>query len=186
VPQRCDRSAARINSLLRTYNSRFGLRYSPPTLFNIAFTAGTTHLLSAVRHHGSKVKDGAVTSARECVEFLNSVAESWPAAAQKADILDTLVKEYHPHAQSASFEQAVTMETVPAMRGSDASVAPQQQIKQTSQTSQPIPMQRQQAPTYTTHESMLSNDFSSSYTDEPWQFSPPYPQPQSFTAASAM
>lgn len=108
--KRCDRSAARINTLLRTYHQRFGLRYTPPTLFNIAFTAGTTHLLSAVRHHGARVKDTALADARECVDFLNSVAESWPAAGQKADILETLVREYHPQTESLPFEQSITLD----------------------------------------------------------------------------
>lgn len=81
---------------MQTYHQRFGLRYTPPTLFNIAFTAGTTHLLSAVRHHGARIKNDALASARECIGFLHNVAESWPAAAQKADILDQLVSEYHP------------------------------------------------------------------------------------------
>lgn len=52
-----------------------------------------------MRHHGVKIKDTALADARECVDFLNSVAESWPAAGQKADILETLVKEYHPQSQ---------------------------------------------------------------------------------------
>lgn len=92
--QRCDRSAARINSLLSTYHSRFGLRFTPPTLFNIVFTAGTTHLLAAVRHRSTKVKDEALNNTNECVSFLRLVAESWPAAGHKADILQELVEDY--------------------------------------------------------------------------------------------
>jgi hypothetical protein len=139
-------------------------------LFNIAFTAGTTHLLSAVRHHGLKVRDGAVSSARECVDFLHSVAESWPAAGQKADILDTLVKEYHPQNQSAVFEQAITLGSgsTQATR-TERSGSIKQAYTQTPQATQPIAMQQQQPAAYPNQDSAFSGSFSSSYSDVPWQ-----------------
>ncbi|OXC63478.1 hypothetical protein AYX13_06698 [Cryptococcus neoformans] len=94
--KRCDRSAARINSLLRAYHNRFNLRFSPPTLLNVAFTAGTTHLLAAVHHRSIRIRAEALASANECVELLRLVAVSWPAARDKADILGGLVTEYLP------------------------------------------------------------------------------------------
>lgn len=100
--QRCDRSADRINTLLRVYHTRFGLRYTPPTLFNIAFMAGSTHLLAAVWHRTASVKASALQQASECVTFLRHVAESWPAAGHKADILQTLVRDYAEPAKSAT------------------------------------------------------------------------------------
>lgn len=50
-----------------------------------------------------------MADAKECVDFLNSVAESWPAAGHKAEILENLVKEYHPQSQSTTFEQSITL-----------------------------------------------------------------------------
>lgn len=56
--------------------------------------AGTTHLLAAVWHRTASAKSAAVKQATECVTFLRLVAESWPAAGHKADILNALVMEY--------------------------------------------------------------------------------------------
>jgi hypothetical protein len=160
--------------LLRTYHQRFGLRYTPPTLFNIAFTAGTTHLLSAVRHHGTKIKDGAVANARECVDFLHSVAESWPAAGQKADILDTLVKEYQPHAQTSDFEQAITLSSNSSQRGMKESHVPQGLTYLTALSAQPITAKRQST-TNQSHDTIFSSTFSSSISDAEWQLPTSYP-----------
>lgn len=161
-------------------------------MFNIAFTAGTTHLLSAVRHHGSKVRDGAVTSARECVDFLHSVAESWPAAGQKADILDTLVKEYHPQNQSAIFEQAITLGSGSAQgTRTERSGSIQQAYTQTTQATQPITMPQRQASVYPNQNSAFSGSFSSSYSEAPWQMpsshaSAGFQNPQSFSEETPM
>jgi len=105
------------------------------------------------------------------------VAESWPAAAQKADILDTLVKEYHPHSQSATFEQAITLGSSSSHRGKEGSQFSQQQATQTPQFTQPIPARRRSA-TIHTQDSIFSGSFSSSYSDAPWQPSPSYTQHQ--------
>jgi hypothetical protein len=94
--QRCDRSAARINSLLQVYEERVGLRYCAPTLIHIAFTAGTTHLLAAVRQHTSQGTKAAMDRARTCCNYLRLVAYSWFSAEHQANILDSLVQEYDP------------------------------------------------------------------------------------------
>jgi hypothetical protein len=130
-----------------------------------------------------------VTSARECVDFLNSVAESWPAAGHKADILDTLVREYHPHTHSTAFEESITLTS-----GSMSSMRPPAESKPShprpvpvQQTTQPIPVQQQQQATYTNQDSLFtSGSFSSDYSEAPWQFSTSIPsmsrhQPQSFS-----
>lgn len=192
--QRCDRSAARINSLLRTYHQRFGLRYTPPTLFNIAFTAGTTHLLSAVRHHGARIKDTALADARECVDFLNSVAESWPAAGQKADILDTLVREYHPQTESSPFEQSITLNrgsmsasTGSRSQGESRSVDTPASVfaGSTSEnvnhsTTMPVNIQRQpeqhQQPQSDPMSLLATSSQSTGYPSLPWNFASAFPQ----------
>lgn len=56
--------------------------------------AGTTHLLAAVWHRSATSKKQSVANAQECVSFLRHVAESWPAAGHKADILEALVLDY--------------------------------------------------------------------------------------------
>jgi hypothetical protein len=56
--------------------------------------AGTTHLLGAVWHRSDSAKAAALQNSKECVSFLRLVAESWPAAGHKADILEALVVDY--------------------------------------------------------------------------------------------
>jgi hypothetical protein len=130
-----------------------------------------------------------VTSAKECVDFLNSVAESWPAAGQKADILDTLVREYHPHTQTAVFEQAITLGTGSDPRETKVSHSPQQRAAWIPQSTQPIPV-RQPTSNSQAQDTMLSSSFSSSYPESPWQNPAPYPQlqnqPQSFQDCNIM
>lgn len=94
--QRCDRSASRINTLLRIYEDRIGLRFSPPTLTHIAFTAGTTHLLAAVHTRSVKAKAEALQRAKHCTQYLRLVAVSWDSADSKASILDSLINDYAP------------------------------------------------------------------------------------------
>ena len=81
-------------NLLALYEKRFGLRFSAPTIFNITFTAGTTHLLAAVRHRTPKAREAAVAGVKECVHFLYLIGRSWPAARHKGEILQRLVDEY--------------------------------------------------------------------------------------------
>ena len=70
--------------------------------------AGTTHLLAAVWHRSPTVKANAFRNASECVTFLRHVAESWPAAGHKADILQGLVVDYaEPTTSSASRSVAI-------------------------------------------------------------------------------
>ncbi|KAL7424094.1 hypothetical protein Q5752_001679 [Cryptotrichosporon argae] len=88
--RRCDRSADHILSLLRTYHTRFNLHFSPPSLINVAFTAGTTFLLSASHHRSPKIRTHAVEGAKACVDLLRAV-KAWQAAADQADILEKLV-----------------------------------------------------------------------------------------------
>ena len=92
--RRCDRSAARIITLLALYHQRFLLKYSPPPLFSIAFTAGTTFLLSAMHHPSAHVKMAALVNADKCVQYLRLSGDSWRAARRKADILQDLVNKY--------------------------------------------------------------------------------------------
>jgi hypothetical protein len=92
--RRCDRSAARIITLLALYHQRFLLKYSPPPLFTIAFTAGTTFLLSAMHHPSAHVKMAALVNADKCVQYLRLSGDSWRAARRKADILQDLVNKY--------------------------------------------------------------------------------------------
>lgn len=64
--------------------------------------AGTTHLLGAVWHRSANVKASALQNASECVTFLRHVAESWPAAGHKADILHALVIDYAEPSRSVN------------------------------------------------------------------------------------
>ena len=140
--QRCDRAAGRINTLLGIYQSRFGLRLSPPTLFNMTFTAGTTHLLAAVRHRTNKIRETAITGARECIGYLYSIGESWPAAKHKGDILSKLVEDYHLESTTDSHPETGAGQGVESPRVSTSPVDPTSWIID----SQPGPSNYQQIP----------------------------------------
>lgn len=60
----------------------------------IAFTAGTTHLLAAVQHRSAKRHKEAISSAQDCVSLLRRIGKSWTSGSQKADILENLINEY--------------------------------------------------------------------------------------------
>jgi hypothetical protein len=81
--------------LLRTYHHRFGLRLAPPTVLSVIFAAGTTHLMAAVNDRTQKLKKDSVEMAKECVDFLDRVAESWPVARHWQAIMTRLMNEYH-------------------------------------------------------------------------------------------
>lgn len=94
--QRCDRSSARIVTLLKLYHSLYDIRFVPPTLLNVAFIAGTTHLLAAAHHRSSKMREDALRGANECIRHLRLTGVSWRAAADKANVLQSLLDEYQP------------------------------------------------------------------------------------------
>jgi hypothetical protein len=94
-------------------------------VFNIVFMAGTTHLLAAVWHRSTSVKANAVRHASECVDFLRNVAESWPAAGHKADILQGLVIDYAEPTKSSNTQPGqMTLPSPPQQSNTHSSAIP--------------------------------------------------------------
>lgn len=94
IIQTCDRAASRILQLLKQWHLLFDLAYTNITMPQIAFTAGTTHLLAAVQHRSAKRHKEAISSAQDCVKLLRRIGISWMSGSQKADILENLINEY--------------------------------------------------------------------------------------------
>lgn len=84
--------------ILRTWHDLFGLRFSPITLIQIAFSAGTVYLLLAVQacsgvRVAKKELEHAITQQKLVVDYLHEIGRSWPGANKIAEILKDLVQK---------------------------------------------------------------------------------------------
>lgn len=96
--QLCKRAAENIVELLGTWRSLYSLRYSPITLVQTAFSAGTIYLLVAVQAAtGLRVANESLkhslSQAHLCVQYLLEIGKSWQCATNIADILKNLLQE---------------------------------------------------------------------------------------------
>ncbi|KAF9460391.1 hypothetical protein BDZ94DRAFT_1266118 [Collybia nuda] len=94
----CKRAAENIVELLGTWRSLYSLRYSPITLVQTAFSAGTIYLLVAVQAAtGLRVANESLkhslSQAHLCVQYLLEIGKSWQCATNIADILKNLLQE---------------------------------------------------------------------------------------------
>lgn len=94
----CKRAAENIVELLGTWRSLYTLRYSPITLVQTAFSAGTIYLLVAVQAaSGLRVAQESLkqslSQAQLCVQYLFEIGKSWQCATNIADILKNLLQE---------------------------------------------------------------------------------------------
>ncbi|KAG6887908.1 hypothetical protein C0992_010284 [Termitomyces sp. T32_za158] len=94
----CKRAAENIVELLGTWRSLYTLRYTPITLVQTAFSAGTIYLLGAVQAAtGLRVAQEslkhALAQAQLCVEYLVEIGKSWQCATNIGDILRRLLQE---------------------------------------------------------------------------------------------
>ena len=84
--------------LLGTWRSLYSLRYSPITLVQTAFSAGTIFLLVAVQAAtGLRVAQESLkhslSQAQLCVQYLLEIGKSWQCATNIAEILRNLLQE---------------------------------------------------------------------------------------------
>lgn len=72
------------------------LRYSTITLTQVAFLAGTVHLLSAINSGADAPKRFATSLAasEDCQRALREMGQSWKCATQSAEILRRLTEEW--------------------------------------------------------------------------------------------
>ncbi|KAG6884678.1 hypothetical protein C0993_009021 [Termitomyces sp. T159_Od127] len=94
----CKRAAENIVELLGTWRSLYTLRYTPITLVQTAFSAGTIYLLGAVQAAtGLRVAQEslkhALAQTQLCVEYLVEIGKSWQCATNIGDILRRLLHE---------------------------------------------------------------------------------------------
>jgi hypothetical protein len=74
-----------------------GLRYSPITLNQIVFSAGTVHLLCATNSSGRKAKT-SIEAVQQCITALEEMGDTLECAALSAQTLQGLLEESGNHA----------------------------------------------------------------------------------------
>jgi len=84
--------------ILKTWHELFGLRFSPITLIQIGFSAGTVYLLLALQacsgvRVAKKELDHAISHEKLVAEYLHEVGRSWPGANKIVEILKNLVQK---------------------------------------------------------------------------------------------
>ncbi|KAF8064999.1 hypothetical protein FPV67DRAFT_1671298 [Lyophyllum atratum] len=94
----CKRAAENIVELLGTWRSLYTLRFTPITLVQTAFSAGTIYLLTAVQAAtGLRVAQEslkhALAQAQLCVQYLLEIGKSWQCATNIGEILRRLLQE---------------------------------------------------------------------------------------------
>jgi hypothetical protein len=76
------------------WHTQHGLRFTPPTMAQVVYTAGTTFLLAAVQARAAHQSASFMSGASQCLESLDHISQTWPAASQKGTILSGLISEY--------------------------------------------------------------------------------------------
>jgi len=82
----------RANTFPQLYRKCPGLRYSPITLNQIVFSAGTVHLLCATHNSGRKAK-ASVDAVVSCISALEEMGDTLDCAARSAKTLQGLLDE---------------------------------------------------------------------------------------------
>ncbi|GMK56845.1 hypothetical protein CspeluHIS016_0306850 [Cutaneotrichosporon spelunceum] len=92
---KCERAAAKFMTILQTWRRCPGLRYSPVTLGQVAFSAGTVHLLSASHcpTKQSRKFKAYIENVQTCIAALREMGETLKCAAVSADTLQKLLDE---------------------------------------------------------------------------------------------
>lgn len=84
--------------LLGTWDKLYGLRFTPVTLFQAVFSAGTVYLLLAVQaatgpRIAKSVLMNSLSRVELCIQNLREVGKSWQSANNIANILNNLLQE---------------------------------------------------------------------------------------------
>ncbi|KAJ7481445.1 hypothetical protein FB451DRAFT_990665, partial [Mycena latifolia] len=94
----CKRAADNIIDLLETWSSLYSLRYTPATMLQIIFNAGTVFVLLALHATSSlRIAQGSLktslSQAELCIQYLSEMSTSWGSAARIGDILRSLIQD---------------------------------------------------------------------------------------------
>jgi hypothetical protein len=111
---RCHRAALRIHRLAQLHRAQHTLRFTPPTMAQAIYTAGTSFLLAAAQAADATHAASALAHCNEMLAMLRETSETWHAAAQKALILEELVAEYQSSTDAP--DPAAQLWTVPLAR----------------------------------------------------------------------
>lgn len=90
--QLCKRAAENILELLGTWSSLYSLRYCPPTILQVIYSAASIFLLLALQATANRrIAQGslrtALTQVEQCLGFLDEMGKSWECAARTRDML---------------------------------------------------------------------------------------------------
>nr|ADE10063.1 transcription factor [Tremella fuciformis] len=91
---RCHQASIRILQLTETWRTQHGLRFCPPTMAQVVYTAGTTFLLAAAQAALPERAKAALDNVQSCLNSLREIGMTWAAGSQKASILQRLLAEY--------------------------------------------------------------------------------------------
>ncbi|KAJ7512365.1 hypothetical protein B0H11DRAFT_2268428 [Mycena galericulata] len=94
----CKRAAENIVELAETWSSLYSLRYTPETMLQVLFGAGTVFLLLALHATASiRIGHGSLQTALDyverCIRHLHEMGQTWSCAARTADILRSLLHD---------------------------------------------------------------------------------------------
>ncbi|KAJ7720832.1 hypothetical protein B0H16DRAFT_1738664 [Mycena metata] len=94
----CKRAAENVMELFETWSSLYTLRYTPPTMLQVVFCAGTVFLLLALQATSSvRVANNSlatsISQAELCVQYLTEIGVTWRSAARTGDILRCLLED---------------------------------------------------------------------------------------------
>ncbi|KAJ7704479.1 hypothetical protein B0H17DRAFT_1039765 [Mycena rosella] len=94
----CKRAADNIIELLETWASLYTLRYTPDTMLQVIFSAGTIFLLLALQATSSlRIAQGSLKTSLSytelCIQYLHEMGMSWGSAARTGDILRSLLED---------------------------------------------------------------------------------------------
>lgn len=94
---KCERAAFKVVTILTQFRRCPGLRYCPMTLSQVAFSAGTVHLLSATHcaTKTSKKFKSSIDAVQQCVTALKEMGETKRCSAVSAATLTRLLDEYY-------------------------------------------------------------------------------------------
>lgn len=100
----CPSSANQIVRLFNRYDATYGLRFSPITSPQIAYTAGQIHLVMYLNANTNSAKEKAKAMLLDSITILERIGVTWVSGKVTADILRKLMerKQATPAASSAS------------------------------------------------------------------------------------
>ncbi|WOO80275.1 Nitrogen assimilation transcription factor nit-4 [Vanrija pseudolonga] len=111
---RCHQSALKIDELGQLYHATHGMRFTPPTMAQMQYTAGTSFVLAAAQARNAAQAADDLERARRALFYLKEIGLTWGAGRQKESILSEIIAELEEKAANPnpSDENAVPQDTL--------------------------------------------------------------------------